>query len=78
MENITYIEYNELTTNREKELDLILKAHGIIISVSRLKSLYKCLNLFFPNGDIEITKLFDIIDKMEDLTIKNLNKLRNK
>lgn len=33
MENITYIEYNKLTTNREKELDLILKAHGIIISV---------------------------------------------
>lgn len=78
MENITCIEYNKLTTNREKELDLILKAHGIIISVSKLKSLYKCLNLFFPNGDIEITKIFDIIDKMEDLTINNLNKIRNK
>lgn len=78
MENITYIEYNELTTNREKELELILRAHGIVISVSRLKSLYKCLNLFFPFGTIELTKLFNIIDKMEDLTIKNLNKIRNK
>ena len=77
MKNITCEEYNKLTTNREKELDLILKAHGVIISVSRLKSLYKCLNLFFPNGDIEITKIFDIIDKMEDLTTKNLNKIRN-
>ena len=74
---LTYAEYNELTTNREKELELILRAHGVIISILRLKSLYKCLNLFFSNGDIELTKIFNIIDKMEDLTIENVNKLRN-
>ena len=73
---ISHKEFCEITKTKEKELFIILYAHGINASISHIKSLNKILNNLYTKNDITLENIFDIMQKEQINLEERLNKLR--
>ena len=79
MYEVTYAEYMKLLSNKERELCIILQAHGVInIAAHEIMSLNAILKKFYDNQIIELNEIIDQLNKCQDISNEKLQKLREK
>ena len=74
---ITYAEFMKLLTDEEKQLFIILQAHGLINPAAHnIMSLNKILKRHYNNECITINEIIDSIDKSQKESNEKLKILR--
>lgn len=73
---LDYFEYCEITTTKEKELDSILRIHGIVVAIHILKALNKTLSNLYTSNDMILENVITLIDKEKFNLDKRITKLR--
>lgn len=74
---VTYAEYMKLLSNKERELVIILQAHGIPCpSAHEIMSLNAILKKFYDNQVIELNEIIDQLDKCQTISNDKLKLLR--
>lgn len=77
MQEVTYAEYMKLLSNEERELCIILQAHGIIgIAAHEVMSLYEILKRFYAKECITIDEIVLSIEKCQIRSNEKLQVLR--
>ena len=74
MHEVTYAEYMKLLSDQERELCIILQAHGIIaIADHKVMSLNSILKKFYNNESIAVE---DIVKSLNDFQQRSNEKLQ--
>ena len=77
IQEVTYTEYMKLLTDDERELCIILQAHGIIgIAAHEIMSLNNILKKFYNDECIDISQIVTSIFNCQERSIEKLKILR--
>lgn len=77
MYEISYAEYMKILDNEERELSIILQAHGIIgIAAHEVMSLNNILKRFYNNECIDTSQIVDSLNNCQKRSNEKLQILR--
>ena len=77
MYEVSYAEYMKILDNKERELSIILQAHGIIgISAHEVMSLNNTLKKFYNKETIEINQIINSLNDSQKRSNERLKILR--
>lgn len=77
MYEVSYAEYMKLLSDEERELYIILQAHGVMaIAAHEVMSLNKILTRFYNNEVIELNQIIDSLNKCQTESNDKLKILR--
>ena len=77
MHEVTYAEYMKLLTDEERELCIILQAHGILaIAAHEIMSLNDILKKFYNNECIHVDQIVDSLNHCQERSNEKLKILR--
>lgn len=77
MYEVSYAEYMKLLSDKERELCIILQAHGVApIAAHEIISLNKILTRFYNNEVIELNQIIDSLNKCQKESNDKLKILR--
>lgn len=77
MYEVTYTEYMKLLTDQERELCIILQAHGILaIAAHEIMSLNEILTKFYNNECIHVDQIVDSLNDCQKRSNEKLQILR--
>lgn len=77
MYTVSYTEYMKLLSDKERELHIILQAHGIMGNAAHeIMSLNKILTKFYKNEVIELNQIVDSLNKCQKESNDKLKILR--
>lgn len=77
MYEVTYTEYMKLLSDQERELCIILQAHGILaIAAHEVMSLNNILKKFYNNECIDVNQIVDSLNNCQKESNEKLKILR--
>lgn len=79
MYEVSYAEYMKILDNEERELCIILQAHGVMgIAAHEVMSLNNILKKFYNKECIEINQIVDSLNNSQKNSNERLKLLRNR
>ena len=77
MYEVTYTEYMKLLNDEERELCIILQAHGVLaIAAHEVMSLNNILKKFYNNESIDVSQIISSLSNCQERSNEKLQILR--